>query len=104
VPNPEFKLKIGMIASLVVQPKSARQPAISVPLSAVVRSNKDANSYAVFVIEQQDGKFLAKQRRVTLGESFGNMIAVTGGLSVGDRVVTTGSARIADGELVNISP
>jgi len=104
IPNPLLKLKIGMIASLTVQPGVVRAPAMSVPLSSVVRSSQNANGYAVFVVEEKDGKFWARQRNVALGESFGNMIAVTKGLSLGDRVVTSGSARIADGEQVNISP
>jgi len=104
VPNPEFRLKIGMIASLTVQPRTARKPSIVVPLAAIVRPADQSDGYAVFVVEEKDGKALARQRNVALGESFGNMIAVTEGVSIGDRVVTTGSARISDGAQIDITP
>jgi len=41
---------------------------------------------------------------VTLGNTYGNVIAVTSGLSVNQRVVTEGSNYIRDGDEVRVIP
>ena len=104
IPNPQNRLKSGMVASLQVAATTPTTQVTVVPLTAIVRSKEDANSYAVFVVEEQGGKQIARQRNITLGETVGNTVAVTGGLKVGDRVITTGALMVADGEAVQVVP
>jgi RND family efflux transporter MFP subunit len=105
IPNPEGKLKPGMIAALSVG-EGAGAPADlpMVPLTAITRAKDNLNSYAVLVVEQGEGKAVARLRTVTLGESFGNSIVVKAGVRPGETVITTGVTQVADGEVVQVIP
>ncbi len=104
VPNPQNQLKVGMIASLQVPDGRVSQPVSVVPLSAIVRSPSDPAGYAVFVVEEQGGTAVARVRNVTLGEVYGNTIAVAEGVQVGERVIVTGAKLVRDGEHVRVIP
>ncbi|HEV3469671.1 MAG TPA: efflux RND transporter periplasmic adaptor subunit [Pyrinomonadaceae bacterium] len=102
IPNRQGLLKPGMIASIQVREEGARAEVTVVPLTAVVASKEGTNAYAVYVVAEQGGKQHARLRRVTLGEAFGNSIAVTEGVEAGELVVTTGATLVADGEQVQV--
>ena len=42
-------------------------------------------------------------RNVTLGESYGNSVAVNSGVKPGEIVITTGVTQVADGEEVRVT-
>jgi len=75
-----------------------------VPLTAVTRSKTDPNAYAVMVVEDAGGRHVARLRNVTLGESYGNSVAVNSGVKAGEIVVTIGVTQVADGEEVRVTP
>jgi RND family efflux transporter MFP subunit len=105
ISNPDGRLKPGMIASLSVNEGANVQTKVPVvPLTAVTRAKDDPNAYAVLIVEQREGKQFARLRTVTLGESLGNAVVVTGGVQPGEMVVTTGVTQIADGEVVSVIP
>jgi multidrug efflux system membrane fusion protein len=107
IPNPHQTLKSGMIASLEVGPEvlSAPAPAVTVvPVSAIVRAKNGADHYAVFVVEENGGRAIARSRVVKLGEALGNTIVVLEGVSAGERVITTGTTLVLDGQPVQIIP
>lgn len=105
IPNPQGLLKPGMIASLAVSEGTATPQEVPVvPLTAVSRSKENPNSYAVFVVDEREGKQFARLRRVELGEAFGNSIAVKSGVKPGEQVITTGATQIQDGEPVQVVP
>jgi RND family efflux transporter MFP subunit len=104
IPNPKNQLKSGMIASLDLGGAKLPQPVNVVPLSAVIRSSKNPNGFAVFVVEEQDGKFIAHEREVQVGETFGNSISVTQGVNVGERVIVVGATQVRDGSQVLAVP
>jgi RND family efflux transporter MFP subunit len=105
IPNPQGLLKPGMIASLAVtEGDGLRVEVPVVPLTSIIRSKADARAFAVMVIEQKDGKQFARFRTVTLGESFGNAVAIVSGLQPGELVITTGATQVADGEEVSVMP
>ena len=104
IPNAEGLLKPGMIASMTVNEAGATKEFPVVPLTAVTRSKVDANAYAVLVVEEVNGKHIARLRNVTLGESYGNAVAVNSGVKPGEIVVTTGVSQVADGEEVRVMP
>jgi RND family efflux transporter MFP subunit len=112
IPNADGRLRPGMIGAVEVaadptaaQAVEAAVPAI--PLSAIVRSEKRPDHYAVFVI---DGSGHDKHtetvhaRAVTLGGVQGNLVAVTNGLAPGERVVVMGATLLKDGEAVRVIP
>jgi RND family efflux transporter MFP subunit len=74
-------------------------PGITVPVVAVSRVS---GQFFAFVAEQQDGKAVARQRPLQLGEITGNDYAVVSGLKAGDEVVVSGGQSLADGMPVKI--
>jgi RND family efflux transporter MFP subunit len=104
IPNTEGLLKPGMIASIAVSEAGATRELPVVPLTAVTRSKVDPNAYAVAVVEEVNGKHVARLRNVTLGESYGNAVAVNSGVKPGEIVITTGITQVADGEEVRVMP
>ena len=104
VPNLEGLLKPGMIASMTVNEAGATREFPVVPLTAVTRSKVDKDAYAVLVVEEVNGKHIARMRTVELGESYGNSVAVNSGVKPGEIVITTGVTQVADGEEIRVMP
>lgn len=101
IPNPGDRLRTGMIATLEA-PNTAASPGTPVPLNAVVRPLDDPHGYAVFVVEEREGKARAVARTVKLGEVVGNSIAVNEGLTAGERVIVTGATLVQDQQEVRV--
>jgi RND family efflux transporter MFP subunit len=76
----------------------SNEPALAVPVAAV---NRLAGQYFVFVAEQGQQGFVARQKPVTLGEVVGNDYVVRGGLQAGERVIVSNLQKIGDGAPVN---
>jgi RND family efflux transporter MFP subunit len=103
IPNPDGLLKSGMIAWLQVGPGQTAGGSF-VPLNAVVRPPGETQGYAVFVVENQQGRDLAKLRRVELGEIRGDRIQVVSGLGGGEQVIVRGATLAVDAQPVRIVP
>jgi RND family efflux transporter MFP subunit len=100
IANPQMLLKPGMIASLTLR-DGQTQPAVPViPLAAVVRDRSNPSDFSVMVVE---GK-VAKARRIALGSTFGELLAVTRGLQPGEKVIRAGGTLVRDGEAVEVIP
>lgn len=104
VPNPKSLLKVGMIATIELNPERLPASIPVVPLAAVVRSKNDPNGYAVVVVEKQGDREIGRLRDVRLGEASGNGIAILSGLERGEHVVTLGASLVTDGEPVRVIP
>jgi multidrug efflux system membrane fusion protein len=105
IPNPHQELKVGMIAAVAVTTGLAPQALTVVPLTAIVRSRAKPEGYALFVVEEKDGKKIARYRdHVELGEVYGNVIAVTKGVKIGEQVIVTGATLVTDGQPVRVIP
>ena len=70
-----------------------------VPVVAVIRIN---GKHFVYVSEQKDGKAVARQRPVTLGQIIKDDYTVLGGLKANEQVVISGVQKLMDG--VPIAP
>jgi RND family efflux transporter MFP subunit len=107
VPNEDQRLKSGMIAALAVADGDAESAHAHVdplvPLSSIVRSPK-GGKFAVFVVEDEGGKAVARARDVELGEYLGRVIPATVGLKGGERIVVQGAGLLSDGEPVEVIP
>ncbi len=102
IPNKEGRLRPGMIGTVAVGQPSTKAaasttPPLSVPLTAIVRSQAGAGQFAVLIVERHGSDEVARMRQVELGEVMGNAIVVTKGLNAGERVVVTGATLLADG-------
>jgi len=104
LPNPRGDLRLGMIVTVAVGDQGAPAPYPAVPLSAVVRPGGGSTGYAVFVLEDQAGKPIARRRPVVLGDVLGNRIVVREGVRLGERVVVSGATLLADGQPVKSMP
>ena len=72
---------------------------LTVPVVAVTRVS---GQFFAFVVEQQDGKPVARQRPLELGPITDNDYVVLSGLKPGDEVVTSGGQSLAEGMPVKI--
>jgi multidrug efflux pump subunit AcrA (membrane-fusion protein) len=79
-----------------------RTPVPVVPLTSVVRSTQHSDGYAVWVVEQQGGKSLARVRDVSLGETYGSLIGVNQGVKPGEQVIVSGATLVQNGDPVEI--
>ena len=104
IDNPQNLLKSGMIASIAIGTPSPAGGVAVVPISAVVRNPTDPSGFAVFVTDGPGDMVKVHTQDVTLGNTYGNMIAVRSGLGVGTRVVTSGTNMIKSGDEVRIIP
>ena len=104
IPNGDNRLKAGMIASISIGGGKANTRVDVVPLTAVVRSPGNPNGFAVFVTEGAGDTVRVHTQDVTLGDTYGNNIAVLSGLGVKDRVVTSGTNMIRNGDQVRVIP
>jgi RND family efflux transporter MFP subunit len=103
IANPGGELKDGMVAALKVPELPAHvSTALAVPISAVLRSKKDPQGYALYVVDTQQGKSVARLQDVQLGDVHGNRIAVLGGISSGQQVIVSGVTTVWDGSTVRI--
>ncbi|PWU06029.1 MAG: hypothetical protein C5B51_13125 [Terriglobia bacterium] len=99
--NPHLALKPGMIASLTLgEPGAAPAPVPVVPVSAIIRDRENPAAFAVMVVENQ----IAKARHVTLGPTFGDVLAVTSGVKPGELIIRAGATLVTNGELVEVIP
>jgi multidrug efflux system membrane fusion protein len=100
VSNQKSLLKPGMIASISLAGIS-KPPVPSVPLSAIVSYPVAPGHYAVFVAEEQAGKWVAREREVTLGDTQENLVAVDG-VRPGEKIVVVGAAQLKDGDTIQV--
>ncbi len=75
------------------------QPGITIPVVAVSRVS---GQFFAFVAEQKDGKEVARQVPLTLGEISGNEYTVLTGLQAGDNIIVSGGQNLTDGTLIKI--
>ncbi|MBL8150468.1 MAG: efflux RND transporter periplasmic adaptor subunit, partial [Blastocatellia bacterium] len=101
ITNSDKKLKPGMIASIKLESEKQKE-LLTVPVSSIIRS--DRGDYAVFVVEEENGKTITKLYNVTLGEPYGNSISILSGLALSSKVVVSGAAQLTNGEIVQIVP
>jgi len=72
---------------------------VTVPVVAVTRVS---GQFFAFVAAQEDGKLVARQRPLELGEIVGNDYTVKSGLKPGDEVVVAGGQNLAEGVPIRI--
>jgi multidrug efflux system membrane fusion protein len=104
VMNPKNEIRPGMIGSLALGPVHEPQARVVVPLSAVVRAPAVPNGFAVFRLEDRNGKTYATAENITVGSTFGNSIEVTSGARAGERIVALGGEFLRDGQEVRVLP
>jgi len=105
IPNADGRLKAGMVASVGLNGEhSAGATRVALPLSSLVRPGADSRGFAVYQVQEADGRTRVALRQVQLAELVGDRVMVRDGLTSGDRVVTLGAALLHDGDVVRVIP
>jgi len=101
MPNPTLVLKPGMIASLTLDDAgTAPAPVPVVPVGAVIRDRENPADFVVMVVENK----VAKARKVSLGPTYGDILAVASGVKPGEFVIRAGASMVASGQIVEVIP
>jgi len=90
-PSTEAVRNAQMIKAKVIW--STKSMAV-IPVLAVTRLGGQT---FVFVARQQDGHFVASQVPVVLGDTVGNLYAISSGLSAGDKVIVSSTQFLVNG-------
>jgi RND family efflux transporter MFP subunit len=105
IANADGRLKAGMVASVGIAgeavPATVR---VALPLSSLVRPGSSGRGFAVYQVQESEGRTRVALREVQLGELVGDRVMVREGLASGDRVVTLGAALLHDGDAVSVIP
>jgi len=101
VGNRDGHLRPGMIASIGLG--EVPHPFISIPLSAIVPLPSEPDHFAVMVAQDRAGRLVANLRKVQLGTTHDNSVAVEG-VQPGDRVVSVGAQLLKDGDPIQAIP
>jgi multidrug efflux system membrane fusion protein len=101
VGNRDRHLKPGMIASIGLG--EVPYSSISIPLSAIVPFPSEPDHFAVMVAQDRAGRLVANLRKVQLGPTHDNSVAVEG-VQPGERVVSVGAQLLKDGDPIQVIP
>ncbi len=101
VSNRDRHLKPGMIASVGLG--EVPHSSISIPLSAIVPLPSEPDHFAVMVAQDRAGRLVANLRKVQLGTTHDNSVAVEG-VQPGERVVSVGAQLLKDGDPIQVIP
>jgi membrane fusion protein (multidrug efflux system) len=97
--NTNQLLRPGMfVRAEVVLPQA--QPVLAIPATAILSA---PYGDSVFVIEQTNSTFIARQQFVRIGQTHGDFVSVLSGLKAGDRVVSAGLFKLRNGVPVSIN-
>ena len=101
VNNRNRHLRPGMIASVSLGevPRSS----ISIPLSAIVPFPSEPDHFAVMVAQEHAGTLVANLRKIQMGTTHENSVAVEG-VQAGERVVSVGAQLLKDGDPIQVIP
>ncbi len=97
IENPKRKLKPGLLMRVTLQ-KNPRQ-ALVVPEQAIVTN---ADTHAVFVVEQEEAQTIATKREVTIGARRKGEVEILSGVAENDLVIVHGLLKAKPGKPVTI--
>ena len=101
VGNRDGRLRPGMIATVALG--EVPHSSISIPLSAIVPFPAEPDKFAVIVAQERAGKLVANLRKVQLGKTHDNSVAVQG-VQPGERIVSIGAQLLKDGDPIQVIP
>lgn len=97
--NTDGRLRPGMfVNSNVLMPEKSR--VLAIPGTAVLYA---PYGDSVFVVEEKDGRTVARQQFVRLGQRKGDLVAVESGLDPDETIVTTGAFKLRNGAAITVN-
>jgi len=98
IPNKDKLLKPNLLAKIKIK-SDEKEKAITIPTNLL---QKSAQGFYVYVVSEKDGKTIAKEVPVEIGESYNGKIIITKGLSPNDKLINEGYRDVLDGDLLEI--
>ena len=96
IPNPQLKLRSGMIASVQVEETSDKHQ-VQIPVDALVH-DPIGNRYLVYGTEQKAGITCAREIPVQPGPLSGSHVLILEGLNPGQRIIVSGANLLRSGD------
>jgi membrane fusion protein (multidrug efflux system) len=97
LPNPDKVLKPGLLMTITLL-KDQRE-ALLIPEEALI---KRGEQNFVYVMDNKDGKTIARQQEIEIGGRQPGVIEVLKGLSTKDKVISHGTLKVSDGSEITI--
>jgi multidrug efflux system membrane fusion protein len=105
IPNPDARLRVGMIAALHLPATAQAVSMVVVPTRAIIRPPDDPKGYAVYVAEKDaDGKLVATLKKVEIGPVVGDQVSIESGLDAGAQVIVRGADVVFNGASITVVP
>lgn len=99
IPNPELKLRSGMIATVQTEGGNDVAARVQIPVDALVHDPISGN-YLVYGMEQRAGSMYAKEIPVKPGPLSGSYVKIIEGLKPGQKIVASGASLLRSGDAV----
>lgn len=96
--NPAEQLRPGMFADVTIV-RPVKRSVVAVPATAIIHA---PFGDSVYVVEEKDGKTIARQQFVRISGSQGDFVAVVEGISAGARVVSAGAFKLTNNAAIVI--
>lgn len=94
IDNKEKLLRPNMIAKLKIKDQKL-QNVLVVSSNLILRIG---NQRFIMIAENQNGKYVARKREITIGSEYDGRSVVTSGLNKGDLIITSGQNEVVDGQ------
>jgi membrane fusion protein, multidrug efflux system len=97
IPN-SSDIRANQVAIVKLQDYSATN-VVTIPINTL---QTDETGKYVLVGVQQQGRLVAHKKSITIGQTYGDKVQVTGGLEFGDKLITDGFQGLYEGQLITI--
>lgn len=101
IPNKDLALKDGMVAAVRRSGRDGGPALSAIPLHALAKPGP-GGGFVAYVLEEKDGKTVARARTVTVAGVAGDMVTILSGLAPGEQVITRGATLASDGQSVRV--
>ena len=99
IPNKD-NIRANQIAVVKLEDYKAAST-ISIPVNTL---QSDETGKYVMVATQNKGRLSAHKKTVTIGQSYGDQVEITGGLQSGDQLITDGYQGLYEGQAITTQP
>jgi membrane fusion protein, multidrug efflux system len=97
IPN-SSDIRANQVAIVKLQDYSATN-VVTVPINTL--QTDETGKYVLVGVQQQD-RLVAHKKSITIGQTYGDKVQVTGGLEFGDKLITDGFQGLYEGQLITI--
>jgi membrane fusion protein (multidrug efflux system) len=97
IPN-SSDIRANQVAIVKLQDYSATN-VVTIPINTL--QTDETGKYVLVGVQQQD-RLVAHKKSITIGQTYGDKVQVTGGLEFGDKLISDGFQGLYEGQLITI--